>query len=317
MDTRTLSRRVIRSRWLGLAVAAAVLVAWLIFLRGQIVALQRYPWQLAPLPMALGVGWGTLYFAGLAYCWALLLHQNTASSGQLAAAARIWLLSMITRYIPGNVWHILSRVALADQIGVAAGRVLSSATIEQVLTLLGALALFGLTLPFWGIAAGAQAWLLLLLPLGLALLHPRVMGAALIWAAAKFKRPELAWHYSYRQVLVLLLAYVAANLCAGLALWTLLLGLTPVRSDQVALVIGASALAWAVGYLSFLTPSGLGVREALLTTLLAQVYPLPVAIVGSLLFRLVLTIGEFLAVLVAWIYGNMRKEAADGITQRE
>jgi glycosyltransferase 2 family protein len=60
-----------------------------------------------------------------------------------------------------------------------------------------------------------------------------------------------------------------------------------------------------VGYLSFITPSGLGVREGVLTALLALVYPLPVAIVASLLFRLMCTLGEFAAILLFFTFSGL------------
>jgi hypothetical protein len=317
MDARTLPRqlgRLVRSRWFGLFVGALVLLAWAIFLRSQLAELQRYPWQINPWAAGVGVLLGAAYFGGLAGCWALLLRSVSREAGHvsLAAATHVWLLSMMTRYIPGNVWHILSRVALAGRLRVARTHVLSSATIEQVLTLLGALALFGLTLPLWGVLPGPQGWLVLLLPVGLLLLHPQLLGRLLAWAAVKFKRPELAWNYHMREIVLLVLAYGATFALAGLSLWALLWGLASVTLAQLPLVVGASALAWVVGYLSFLTPSGLGVREAALTALLALAYPLPVAIVGSLLFRVAATLGEGLAVLVAWLIGRRTAAAQPG-----
>jgi hypothetical protein len=304
-------RRVSRSRWLGLLVSLVVALAWAWFLHGQLSELQQYPWELSPPAFALAIGCGALYFGGLAWSWALLLHQISAPAPiSQPAATRVWLLSMMTRYIPGNVWHILSRVAMAGSLGASRTHILTSATIEQVLTIVGALALTGLTLPLWGVVPGNETWLLVLLPLGLVLLHPRILGALMGWAATRFKRPELAWHYRYRTMVGLVLAYAGANLWAGLALYVVLWGLTPVSLVQLPLVVGASALAWVVGYLSFLTPSGLGVREAVLVALLALVFPQPVAIVGSLLFRLVATLGELLALLAAWTHGRLTGQAA-------
>lgn len=300
-------RRLARSRWLGIAFGVVVLIAWGLFLRSQLAELRRYPWEISPLAFAVGVIWGAVYFVGLAVCWAFLLrHIGGSRPGvSMVAATRVWLGSMMTRYIPGNIWHVLSRVALASRLQVPATQVLTSASIEQVLTLLGALALFGLTLPFWEVIPAAQIWLVFLVPVGLLLLHPRILGTIMSWASVRLRRPELAWNYTYGDMLLLLLAYTCATLFSGLALFTVLWGLTPVELPHLPRVMGAAALAWAVGYLSFLTPSGLGVREALLVALLAQTYPLPVAIVSSLLFRLVATLGELLAVALAWGYGRM------------
>lgn len=288
-------RGLLRSPWLRAAAAALVLAAWAWFLRGQVEALRAHPWRIAPGAFALAVALGALYFAGLALCWTLLLRTTGGAACRvpLAAGARIWLSTMLARYVPGNIWHIVGRLTLAGRLGVGRGQVLASATVEQLLTLLGALAVFGLCLPLWRGGAGDAAWLLLIVPAGLAALHPRALGALLGLAAARLGRPELAWRYRYAEMLGALAGYALANLAAGLALVAVLAGLG--AAAPAAPAIGAAALAWAIGYLSFLTPSGLGVREAALAALLAQHIPLPAAVVGGLVHRLALTLGELLA----------------------
>lgn len=314
MDTGALFRRIKRSRWTVLLVGGLVLVAWALFLRDQITALQAYPWEPNWPLLLLAIGAGALYFGGLALGWAMLLRNIGGSETRhvaLASAVRIWLFSMMTRYVPGNIWHILSRVALAGQMQVSRTRVLTSATIEQVLTILGSLAVAALSLPLWGVevTASAQLWLLLLLPAGLALMHPGILGRLLRLVAVRLDRPELAWEYSYPTFFRLLLVFGLANLWAGISLYTLIGGLTTVEPGHFPLIVGASALAWVAGYLSFLTPSGLGVREAFLTAVLALAFPLPVAILSSLLHRIAMTLGELLAVVIAWAYGRLRRVA--------
>lgn len=307
-------RGALRSPWLRAAVAAALVGAWGWFLWGQLDELRRYPWQIAAPPFAAGLLWGALYFAGLAVCWTLLLRTmgGAARAVPLAAGAHIWLSTMLARYVPGNVWHIVGRVALAGRLGVSKGQVAASATVEQLLTLMGALAIFGLSLPLWQGAAGAEVWLLLLVPAGLALLHPRILGALMAWAARRLRRPELAWPYSYAQMVAMLGAYALANLAAGAALYVIVDALGEVGPAQAAFLAGAAALAWAVGYLSILTPSGLGVREAALTALLAQAFPLPVAVAASLAYRLALTLGELIAVAASFMLTWARGPRAAG-----
>lgn len=314
MKTRAALRRIAHSSYVRILIGLVICTAWGLFLHSQLSALRNYPWDISLLAFSAAIGWGTVYSGGMAICWALLLRHVGGYERELSLfmAARIWLLSMITRYVPGNVWHILSRIALAGRLQVSATHVLTSSSVEQVLALLGALVLFGVTLPFWEPTVrmtGTQTWLLLFFPIGLLLLHPRIFGTGLQWAARRVNRPELVWHYTFRDLLFLLFIYTCATLGLSFALATVLWGLTTVSPTHFPLIIGTAALAWAVGYLSFITPSGLGVREALLVALLAQLYPLPVAIVGSLVFRLVMTLGELVAVLVAWSYGRFVKTA--------
>lgn len=297
-----MSRRLLKSRWVTILIIVVVIGAWGWVLQQQMEALRQYPWEIAPLALVVATLAGSIYFTGLGWSWALLLRTMVSSPIKVSpvAATRVWLISMITRYIPGNIWHILGRLAFAERLQVRKTQVLASGAIEQVLTLLGALVVCLFTLPFWRVLPAESLWVSWLLPFGLIVLHPQLMGRALRWTANRFQRPELIWDYTFTDILRLLLLFTAANGFSGLGLCILLSGLTPIALADWPFLIGAACLAWIIGYVSILTPSGLGVREAALTALLVLLYPVPVAVAASLLFRVVLTIGEAIAAAIAW-----------------
>lgn len=298
----TFIRRMMGSRWSVITVGACLYLAWAVFLYRQLPLLKPYLGMVQPIFLLAALACGTLYFVGLAFCWAVVLDRmsDAIKDVSLPISAQIWLRSMLTRYIPGNVWHIVARVMLAAQRKVPSDLVIASATIEQVLMLLSALILCAVTLPFWSILPAAHGWLLLLVPIGLGCLHPALLNRLFALANRLLKRPALVNHYTYRDILTCLVLYIAAKLCSGFALLTLVGSLATVSLTAVPFILGAAALAWAVGFLSFVTPSGLGVREAVLVALLVQQYPLPIALAASLLFRLVLTLGEMLAVMLSY-----------------
>jgi hypothetical protein len=302
-----------RRQWRRLAapiVIGIVAIAWASFLWSQIDLLRAYVWRITPAALLVSVALGALYYAGLAGCWSLLLRRMSAGAPPHLAAMRIWLLSMVSRYVPGNIWHILSRTLMAQQLGVSRTTVVASASIEQIITLLAAFLLAALTLPSRQIRTAVAAEIPIveivagLLIAGMLFLHPRVLGALLAYGARRFNRPELAWSYRYRDVLIVTAASILAHCCSGLSLAAVLAGITDISMKDLLPMIGAAALAWALGYLSILTPSGLGVREGVLVGLLLLIVPLPVATVASLLFRIATTLGELLAVLVFWALGR-------------
>ena len=70
--------------------------------------------------------------------------------------------------------------------------------------------------------------------------------------------------------------------------------------------IGIYAFAWDIGFVSFVTPSGLGVREAAIIALFALALPLPagLATILALLSRFVSTIAEVVCVSIAYLSGG-------------
>jgi uncharacterized membrane protein YbhN (UPF0104 family) len=71
-----------------------------------------------------------------------------------------------------------------------------------------------------------------------------------------------------------------------------------------------NAGAYWIGYVSFVTPSGLGFREGALAWMLAGFFPAPVAVALSLVTRLWTTAGELLGVTLVWV-ANLAKVADD------
>ena len=73
---------------------------------------------------------------------------------------------------------------------------------------------------------------------------------------------------------------------------------------------GQYALAWVVGFLSFLTPSGLGVREGTLAYLLSHHLSPVTATLVALLARIWFLLGELTLVLgismVRWLVPQLR-----------
>jgi len=280
------------------AVFAVVCVFWFLYLRQSWHELSTQHWEFQPLALTAALLSGAAYWISLALCWHC---THTALGGRLSLqdGLRVWSLSTFARYLPGNFWHLVGRTYLGEQAGATRLQMLLSFSLEQILTLLGAVIGFVLTLPFWPAETDRFLPLLLLLPLGLVLIHPAIFLRGVNAGLSLLKRPTLPMAITYRQTLVLLALYVAPSFFAGCGLYASLAVITPVVPARMPMLIGAFAISWTVGYVSLLTPSGLGVREGALAALLTPVFGAAAATVGSLLSRLTLTLGEVL-VVVFW-----------------
>lgn len=287
-----------RRRVLQLAILSLIAVFWAWYLLRIWDELSAFRWQWSPAPIMGAIALWWLYTLGQALGWVFL---NRAIGGQVStrSGARIWLFSMPARYVPGNVWHVLSRMYLGSQAGLEASTVLLSSTIEQGMMVIAPLLVFLLSLVAWADRVDSRFVLLgLLFPIGLICLHPRVLAPLVRLAARLFRRPVPTVELRYAPMLALVGWYSVLHLASSLACYLVVVSLTPVPLDEMAAVFGAYALAYVVGYLSFLTPTGLGVREAALLGLLSLLLPTPVAAVAALLSRALSSVGELACILM-------------------
>lgn len=281
------------------AVLAVIVVFWAVLVQRNWMELGRLELRLDPAWVLASLATFCLYFLGLGLGWGFVV-RSLGYSCPLAAATRIWVVSMPARYVPGNVWHIVSRVRLAGGWGIPSEGVLVSSSIEQLLTVLTAAFLgIGWLTSFSG--ASWYQWVLPMSVVGLLAMQPPVIRFFLRLACRMLHRAEPTFQLGYRRMVLLFLWYAAVNLVngVGLACLAVALGLAPAGGWGPA--ISAYCLAYVIGYLSFVTPSGLGVREAALTSMLSLSSPMAGAIALGLLARLLSMAGEAVAVLLATI----------------
>ncbi|MBR9765967.1 MAG: hypothetical protein GYB53_21230 [Rhodobacteraceae bacterium] len=251
-------------------------------------ALWPGPRLLVPL-LGLGLAYGGALFL-LAESWHRILQAQVLQTGAKVPRHRSYLsqtATQVARYLPGNVAHILGRALWLRGSGLSDAALARATVTELLVTPTGALlalALLAPLLPAEVIAPLPPA--LRLLPLSLALV-------ALLLAPRVGPFRSLA----RRLCLPLLLsALFMLGLGAGFAVVCALLGPVPVVPAMV-----AGLLAWIIGYATPGVPGGLGLREAALVALLSAAgQDRDLALLASLLFRLVTTVGELAMFAAGW-----------------
>jgi len=68
----------------------------------------------------------------------------------LRVCLRIYLASEFVRYIPGNVWHVLTRILWVGKYGVSRPIAFASMTVELITKLAAGALIFAFSLLFWG-----------------------------------------------------------------------------------------------------------------------------------------------------------------------
>ena len=291
-------RPLLHSRWLRVTAQAIVVGAWAWLLHGQIVRLAALALSVSPGTIVLAVLGGVAYSVLSAISWVYV--QRLLSGGPTwCLGVRAWSLTMVARYVPGNIWHVLARLRWDKRLGLSHTELLAGVVVEQVVTLLGAMVVVAVTLPHWGGDLSTQWIWLGLLPGGFVLLQPSILGRGVRWMATRLNRRAPIWRYSTGDVFRMSAAFALAMTMGGISLAIVSDSLVLQPLTGIPRVIGMFAFAWVLGYLSLVTPSGLGVREAILTGLLSTTMPLPEAMAASLLHRLTLTLGEAIVVFAS------------------
>jgi len=217
---------------------------------------------------------------------------------------RIWILSSITRYLPGGFWPYVSRASLARDAGIS----LSASSISLYLeTLLLAMSSLAVGLPaLMGVAdLPITPWTggLTLVLFGL-LIHPRIIAllryvpGRIGRAMEKTELPGLA------PLAKLYVFYVMFWFLFGICFVCLIHTVYPVPADQSIQAGSAIALSFFFGYILFFFPGGIGLREATLYLLLIGSFPHEVCLLISVGSRLWVMLGEALSILLVLAVGR-------------
>lgn len=288
---------------------ALLFIAFL--LRSQWPTLRAYEWRFHGGWLTLAVGF-TLASWGLEIqVWRLLL--GVLGRGlPFGPAVRIWFFAAVVRYIPGNVWQPLSMALQCQQWGIRPEVTLASIAFYQALILLAvapvAALYFSLT-GNWGLLTtylqGAAPWLIAasMVPVVIFLARPGWLLGLMNWALIKLGRTPIAAQLSSARLLWLLLIAVLNWLLWGAAFAALTLGLGRPADLTLAQalfhLVAVFPIAYIIGFLSLITPSGIGVREGAFYLLLVPLFDPGLVTVAALAMRIWSMVGELLMALLS------------------
>lgn len=265
-----------RARLIGVARALGFVASLAIVAIVAVKAVRDAPereldWGLIAAAVAASVIWWVLLARG----WALLMRGRW-----VLADAAVWCRTQALRYLPGGFWAPASRLAVAE--GGLPDR-LRTVAAENVGALVAGVAIGGAGLALGGRWVWAPLVLAVLLPLALVRMR-------LLPPGSPATVPTYVGAFA---------AYAVAAVLAQAAVSGF---------EDAVLVAGAACIAWAVGLVVVIAPSGLGVREVVYVGLLTGVLGAGEPAAGAVVLRLV-TIAAELLVLVASVRSLRRSTA--------
>ncbi|MEL6685615.1 MAG: hypothetical protein AAFN63_15460 [Pseudomonadota bacterium] len=239
--------------------------------------------------------------AGLSVAYAAILILPTANWAAIVAAflpdpppMRKRLLSysksQLAKYVPGNVMHLISRHIYLQQLGLPHQPLAKASFCEVIVQpLLACIAIClalmfvqGVSLYGWALSSIAPFGLIILVALTIGVLRG-------------IHRPLL----SVAPLIILRGALFMLGLGSIFAIT-----LQTVTYDFIALAIPVAILAWLIGFLTPGAPGGIGVREAVMITLMTGPVARADILITVILFRFVTTLGD----VVLYLAGNLAEK---------
>lgn len=248
-------------------------------------------------------------FYGLnAVGWDLILRFLGYRLGARRAQVA-WGQPLLARYVPGSVLYVLGRVLLSERAGVPRRLTIASVVYEQALQATSAIivaAYFLIDHPDlhgqplrWGV--------LLLIPLALALLHPRVFGPLANRVLRAFGRDPLPEVMSMRGVMAVLGFYGLNWGMMALGIYCVARSVSTISPSDILVAGAAQAFGYVAALVTLVAPAGLGIRDAAFAWSFKVATPgnsFAVASLIAIVVRGVLTVVEILYVAIVTAMGR-------------
>ena len=304
-----------RSKW-GIVLAQIVVLAVVLYFIGRMIAklwpeMRELKWHFTPTTIAEIVALGVAYQACLVVGWRLALAATGAEISWIGAA-QSQIIGALARYVPGKVLTIVGKGYLASRAGIPVSRATLAMFIEAAAMTTTSLAVGS---AYIVVVVPDQQHLLPLAGIAilgcLIVMHPRVLPWILNAIFVRIGREPVELRYRLPAIAKLVGCYLVLWCVTGLALHVMGRGLG-VSLSWVALAAGF-ALSWAIAFLSFIFPAGIGLREVVLAKLLGPAADAGVAMGIALASRAWILAAELACALAVWIVGRWLRNRPEDI----
>lgn len=184
-------------------------------------------------------------------------------------ASRIWFVSNLGKYVPGNIWSLTAMGVMARDRGISGIAAAGSSVVMQVVSLATGTAIVmvtGAKLLGQPILLGAA---LLLLVIAL-LAAPRVLPPIARWAGTLTGRDFAPPSIPPLSIWTAAIASTISWVLYGFAFMFFVRGLLGSAAGEISSYIAVYSAAYILGFISPIAPAGLGVREVTLAAFMTQ-----------------------------------------------
>jgi len=198
--------------------------------------------------------------------WHRLLIATGSNVG-IKVSGYTWLTSNIGKYIPGKVFMVAGRIALLNFFGVRKSIVIGNIIWEHVFVILAIMPfIFVILLNYAGylsikMIVTSMCFFILILSV---ILNPIIIQKSINLVLRIVKKPPLELSLKLHNILYFFFFYLIIWVVYGLTGVTLAFAFGFETKVSMMLFFNVYIFSWFIGFISVVTPGGLGVREGIL-----------------------------------------------------
>jgi hypothetical protein len=267
-------------------VIAAGILSYLLYSQREI--LINYDWDIDWIQVLISFIVFSLDLLLVVIVWAWIM-DSMGKKLNLSTHFVYYSLSNITKRIPGTIWYIASRAQLykSDQINAKLTSVASG--VEFAISILGSIFVSLLfAIPIIMRYAYSPYLFIIVILIGGVMIHPRVIS----WILLKLNVEAAT--LEYRLIIKSLITYLLIWILGGIVLFFIANSIYPLQLSNLAYVIGSWCLVGFISSILLFSPSNLGLTEVGLSLLLANIMPASIAVIVSIMGRVLITIYELI-----------------------
>lgn len=221
-----------------------------------------------------------------------------------------YLAGELGKYVPGGVWAVLGRGELARRSGrINRGDTYATTLVGYGSMCLGAAVVCGILAPFLAVYGDHFGWawiMLALIPIGVIVVHPAVLGRLLTAARKASKGRVNLQAPPWKRMLELILWAVPTWALVGLS--SVLVAQSFGFSERPARIAFAAIAAWIIGFLAVPVPAGAGLRELIFSAICGLASAPAVAVAAGA--RVLLIVADAVGGGIGLLYARHRASAA-------
>ena len=259
------------------------------------------------------VNWGNIPFKSLHFntlfivisFLALVVHFLSYSKSwqevmkilgsDITFAQSTWMIAttQIAKYLPGRVWYMVGRVYVGKNEKLKGEDLALSMVLETCLLVVTSSIIFLICTVLTGnyeIANIVIATVLVIV--AIVIMHPKILTWITNIALRLLKRPKIEISVTYVQILRISIYFFGLWIAQIIGFYFLVNSIFQLPISYIFILASAHTLSWVIGFVVLFAPSGLGIREGVLTLMLSTVMPTPLAIAISFISRIWITVFE-------------------------